>query len=376
MTTQTSFIIPPTNPKAAKAFGSPKSVERRRQMAEALLAKGMDTSPIGSPWQGAARMAQALVGGLGMRRADAMEQEGQQSAADAFAQALQGGKVSPEAFSNPYMNPAQGQILANIYERSLPQPPKYQQFTTPGGDVMRYDENSAQPSPQTIYDAPDQGGFRPATAEEKTQYGVAPDAPLVFDPTGKPSILSAGGVTVNTGDQMKLSESQSKDLGYYGRGKAADQALAPLEKSLTDLGGAAAAQAPMLGNYLKSPEYKQAEQAGREFIAAILRKDSGATITPDEMANYGAIFLPQPGDDDKTLANKRASRARAMQVMRLGLGNAQPMADAIDQQLGLGANAPQQQPLPQGGPQPGTVEEGFRFKGGDPADPNNWEPVQ
>jgi len=33
-------------------------------------------------------------------------------------------------------------------------------------------------------------------------------------------------------------------------------------------------------------------------------------------------------------------------------------------------------PSSQTGPQPGTVEDGFKFKGGNPADPNSWERVQ
>lgn len=36
-----------------------------------------------------------------------------------------------------------------------------------------------------------------------------------------------------------------------------------------------------------------------------------------------------------------------------------------------GQAAPQQQ----GGPQVGAVEDGYRFRGGNPADPNSWEPV-
>ena len=37
-----------------------QSIERRRKMADAMMQAGMETTPIASPWQGAARMAQAL----------------------------------------------------------------------------------------------------------------------------------------------------------------------------------------------------------------------------------------------------------------------------------------------------------------------------
>lgn len=50
----------------------------RKQLALALTKAGMDTSPIQSPWQGAARLAQALVGSLYMR---GIEQEREKAAA-------------------------------------------------------------------------------------------------------------------------------------------------------------------------------------------------------------------------------------------------------------------------------------------------------
>lgn len=34
-----------------------------------------------------------------------------------------------------------------------------------------------------------------------------------------------------------------------------------------------------------------------------------------------------------------------------------------------------QNAAPQGGPQPGTIEDGYRFRGGNPADPSSWEQV-
>lgn len=61
-------------------------------------------------------------------------------------------------------------------------------------------------------------------------------------------------------------------------------------------------------------------------------------------------------------------------VMADYLKNTDPTATL---QRALGGQAPAQAaPAPQGGPAPGTVEDGHVFKGGNPADPNNWEVVR
>ncbi|WP_206735323.1 hypothetical protein [Rhizobium leguminosarum] len=42
--------------------------DQRKRLAYAMLQQGMDASPVQSPWQGAARLAQALMGGLEIRQ--------------------------------------------------------------------------------------------------------------------------------------------------------------------------------------------------------------------------------------------------------------------------------------------------------------------
>ncbi|MGO7588004.1 hypothetical protein [Rhizobium leguminosarum] len=49
---------------------------QRKRLAYAMLQQGMDTSPVQSPWQGAARLAQALMGGLEIRQADQEQRAG------------------------------------------------------------------------------------------------------------------------------------------------------------------------------------------------------------------------------------------------------------------------------------------------------------
>ncbi|MBX4976105.1 hypothetical protein HJB73_22100 [Rhizobium lentis] len=50
--------------------------DQRKRLAYAMLQQGMDASPVQSPWQGAARLAQALMGGLEIRQVDQEQKAG------------------------------------------------------------------------------------------------------------------------------------------------------------------------------------------------------------------------------------------------------------------------------------------------------------
>lgn len=75
----------------------------------------------------------------------------------------------------------------------------------------------------------------------------------------------------------------------------------------------AAGEVPVVGNYLVSSNYQKARQAERNFINAVLRRESGAVISPEEFANARQQYFPQPGDSEDVLTQKAANRQAVIQ---------------------------------------------------------------
>lgn len=82
------------------------------------------------------------------------------------------------------------------------------------------------------------------------------------------------------------------------------------------------ARLPGIGNSAVGEQYQLWRQAGEEFLASVLRKESGAAISDQEFDRYAAIYLPMPGDTDATVSRKAEARARAMQQMGVAAGRA------------------------------------------------------
>lgn len=75
-------------------------------------------------------------------------------------------------------------------------------------------------------------------------------------------------------------------------------------------------------NWTQSEAQQQVEQAQRDFINAVLRRESGAAIANSEFANARQQYFPQPGDDPKTLRNKAINRRTAIQGFKAEVGDA------------------------------------------------------
>lgn len=137
----------------------------------------------------------------------------------------------------------------------------------------------------------------------------------IYGPDGKP-ILTRG----PAGSGKPFTEGQSKDIGFSTRARAALTTLDPIADTLTSRGDRLLDLAPMgLGREMQGDNYQVASNAATNFLLAILRKDTGAAVTPSEEAMYGKVFIPQPGDNAALLEQKKRARELAIAGLEQGM---------------------------------------------------------
>jgi len=115
----------------------------------------------------------------------------------------------------------------------------------------------------------------------------------------------------------------------------------------------------LLPGEMQGEDLKSQDQAERNFVNSVLRRESGAAISASEFKSAEQQYFPRPGDDAQTLQQKAANRAIVFESLK---AEAQGTFDKIPTISPILSQV-----------QPGTVEDGYKFKGGNPSDPNNWE---
>ncbi|VVE10665.1 hypothetical protein [Pandoraea commovens] len=162
----------------------------------------------------------------------------------------------------------------------------------------------------------------------------------------------------------KLNESQANATAFGARALDAQNTLRQLEGAGVTNGGRikqTAESVPViggaLGNIVNSvPEWAGApsdqqqsyEQAQRNFISAVLRKESGAAIAESEYANEAKKYFPQPGDSAATIAQKARARDLAVEALKTQAGPGAGLIPGIISNTNKdAAGAPQKQSAPQ-----------------------------
>lgn len=128
------------------------------------------------------------------------------------------------------------------------------------------------------------------------------------------------------------TEFQAKSATFGARAERADKILGDLQDKYAP-GAVAAKQGAenvygiggvlgAIGNTVLPENAQMADQAQRDFVNAVLRQESGASISDAEFANAKRQYFPQPGDSKAVIKQKADNRAVAIQGFKNSAGNA------------------------------------------------------
>lgn len=324
------------------------------ELAKALLAAAASINPYSRNRFG--NLAGAISTGLGTY------QQGQQEAQQKQAIASVGGE-GPERYKALAQywadkDPAKAKQYLDLAASLSPQKPKgFGQTFTSNGRIYQLTDSGEPidlgPAPQEAAKAPTSRVIKKGSSEVTQEWdgskwvdvataprelgGGSGQLVQTLGPDGKPRferVPSGGlpaGVPIPPGyspdfhpvqagpftlADPKAGVEQRKVFGYVDRMVNAENEIAKVASGTPTEATGVIGAIPLIGSYAKrktqTPEQQQYETLANEWIRAKLRKESGASIPPEEMAQEFETYFPQPGDDKDRIEAKRKLRAQAI----------------------------------------------------------------
>jgi hypothetical protein len=216
----------------------------------------------------------------------------------------------------PLINAGDGQVFDPNTQKWISSPTG---GTKPPQVVELFDEATGQPYKAT---------WNPETREYERVGGVKARSgmQLTTNPDGTVT-LTEGAI----GGLPKLTEAEGRNSGFYGRGVESHKLLNDLESEGTSLWNNTVGNVPVAGNYLRSEDAQKYDQAKRDYINAVLRRESGAVISPEEFSNAEKQYFPQPGDGPEVIEQKRKNRETTIQGLKISAGQGAAFAVPSEQ---------------------------------------------
>lgn len=200
----------------------------------------------------------------------------------------------------------------------------------PFADLIPQAPQQAPQAPARIYGAPKRidpaEQQRLALAERAAQRGDNADlrAAAAADRAAAAAERAAALDGQKLTQEKKLNETEAKTTAFYNRALGADRDFEATNAATNPRGVFAQGVVDILPtgvtNSFTSPDRQKAEQAKRDFIAASLRYESGAAITPTEFEKQDATFFPQPGDSPEVIKQKEGARQRVIESFQIAAG--------------------------------------------------------
>lgn len=198
-----------------------------------------------------------------------------------------------------------------------------------GGSALRPAVPLSQ-SQQTLAQPPLPRGITPMRGAPTPTQAQAAMQPNLFKIPGMEKDPTEGqGAAVAYGIRLASAHETLKELegktGGEGTGKirgAVSGAVGVLPLVGDKLGAASDSIFNALPTFMGglNPEQQKALQARVEFITAILRRESGASISVGEFANAEKQYFPQPGDPPEVIKQKQEARERTIEGVRFQAG--------------------------------------------------------